>query len=545
MSDYNFLKNEVVNVPKRSGFDKSYKNLFTMPVGTIVPALCDEIIPNTKIDLKVALNACLPPLASETFMNCKVKAEAFFVPSRLLYGGFEAWTTGDKLYRTTGTLSAITPSIPVINVTSAQSQYYEAGTLADYLGLKMSKADIQAVSGTSDSLNINMMPFLGYHKVYDDWYRNPLIQYPVFMKPFNQTITSQYHISFLPYLAVDSATTNNTFSLASTFKDGEHVGSLRQRNVDIDYFSTATPNAQAGNASKVTIVTTGSSTDLTISALRAANSVQQFLERNNICGPRYVDYVKAHYNAILPAGVAQRTVFLGSGSVDVYTKGIYQQSPANSGGGSVVPNNPFFTSVGAEYGSANANGVMHLVDNFTAMEHGYLFVMVSLVPKITYSNGVNRMLLHYNAQDSQSDCATPLLQNVGNQPIYAGELNGATAFAQSGSVFGYTDRYSEFMTREDELHGLVRDGYSLESFALQKTLGQSPTINTSFLQIPTTYLDQVAASIEGVSNYGAWVDSYFDYKVAQPLQKYSIPSLQDPAYEHGEEVVIQRGGTHI
>lgn len=541
MSDYNFLKNEVVKVPKRSGFDKSYKNLFTMPVGTIVPALCDEIIPNTKIDLKVALNASLPPLASETFMNCKVKAEAFFVPSRLVYGGFEAWMTGDKYYADS-THTAQTPSIPLCQALGASKSFVSAGTLSDYLGVKMSKADLTAIT-SSDNCFVNIFPFLGYHKIYDDWYRNPLIQQSVYSKPFpSSVITGTSVLSYLPDVALSAST---TIYLASTFKDGVALGNLRQRNFDIDYFTTATPNAQAGTASKVVIDTSQATGDLTISALRAANSVQQFLERNNICGPRYVDYVKAHYNAILPAGVAQRTVYLGSGSVDVYTKGIYQTTNANSGGNTVVPNNPFFTSVGAEFGSANANGVIHLVDNFTAMEHGYLFVMVSLVPKVTYSNGINRMMLHYTTGSSQSDCATPLLQNVGNQPIMGAEVNGATAFQQPGSVFGYTDRYAEFMTREDELHGLVRDGYSLESFALQKTVGQSPSITTSFLQIPTTYLDQVAAATAGVSGYGAWVDAYFDYKVAQPLQKYSIPSLQDPSYEHGEDVVVQRGGTHI
>ena len=82
-----------VNVPKLSGFDKSHQNLLTTKCGTITPIMIDELIPGSKVHLKLALSASLPPLASETFMRCSVKVEAFFVPFRLLAGSFESWFT--------------------------------------------------------------------------------------------------------------------------------------------------------------------------------------------------------------------------------------------------------------------------------------------------------------------------------------------------------------------------------------------------------------------------------------------------------------------
>ena len=48
-----------------------------------------------------------------------------------------------------------------------------------------------------------------------------------------------------------------------------------------------------------------------------------------------------------------------------------------------------------------------------------------------------------------------------------------------------------------------------------------------------------------VSTYGCWMDCYFDYKVAQPLAKYSLPSLQDPAYEHGRTITVHKGGSRL
>lgn len=67
-----------VKVQKRSGFDKSFQNLFTSKVGTITPILVDELIPNTRVNLKAAISAALPPLASDTFMRCKLKYASFF-----------------------------------------------------------------------------------------------------------------------------------------------------------------------------------------------------------------------------------------------------------------------------------------------------------------------------------------------------------------------------------------------------------------------------------------------------------------------------------
>ena len=96
-----------LNVPKLSGFDKSHQNLLTSKCGTITPILVDELIPGSKISLKLALNAQLPPLASDTFMRCSIKTEVFFCPTRLLASSFESWFTDtpQQFVDSTGTLT--------------------------------------------------------------------------------------------------------------------------------------------------------------------------------------------------------------------------------------------------------------------------------------------------------------------------------------------------------------------------------------------------------------------------------------------------------
>lgn len=535
-----FLKMRTMTVPKRSGFNKSFQNLLTLPIGKLIPLMCDELIPNTRVSLKTLLSVSLPPLASSTFMRVKCKVSAFFVPMRILYGGFESWYCQEEVYDSV-TNSYKIPSIPVCNVYSGSSvsslaSYIGPGSLADYLGYKFETSQLTSFHNASPavSFGMNLFPFLAYHRVWDSFYRNSQITKPIFSRPFSGATAA---LSHLPY---QSFSTNQNFGTAQLFCDGSRFCDLRPVNFDVDYFTSALPSPQQGNAQKVTVV----SNEFTIASLRAANSLQMAMERSSAAGFRLIDNVKAHFGAYLSEGQAQMPIYLGSGSFDVYSKGIYQNSE-----NATSSNNPF-NSVASEYGSAFAGGKLDLIDDFTAQEPGYLMVMVSIVPRATYSTGVLRQNYKLHAGSTPVEMGFPALQNVGNQPIYAGELNAVLPALGSDAVFGYTDRFAEYMTREDECHGLLRDGESLEAFALQRSgssviTGGNTSISTLFLNVPETYLDQVAAASSGVSNYGAWIDSFLDYKVSMPLHQYSTPSLQDPAAEHGHVIKMERGGQKL
>jgi len=524
-----------VKVPGYSGFRKSFQNLLTSKVGTITPILIDEIVPNTKISLKDVISASLPPLASDTFMRCNLKVEAFFIPMRLLYGGFEDWLTGQE--RHIDGESDYPVSIPSVWIPDFSTESLVAsGTLADYLGVR-----IPVDHRDNDSLLLNILPFLAYHRVYHDWYRNPLIQKDVFYRPVAQD-SNTFNLSTLPYASyvedVASGYSAQQFSLSDSFYDGVKLGELRQRNFGADYFTTSLPDSQLGKAKGVVMSTIPEGGNgFTIAALRMANSLQQFAERNQLAGPRLQDFVRANYGADLSSGVAQRSIVLGSAEIPVYSKGIYSQTNNNLSN----TQNPFGQTVGAEYGSASAVGTIDLVNDFTAAEPGYLLVNATLVPKVTYSSGIHPLMTRYcHGAATNVEMATPLLENTGFEKVKRSELTGQPH--DEANVFGYVQRYASFKTRFDELHGLLRDGETLQSFALQRTVLGAPTISSDFLQIPTDFLDQVAAVKGDISKYGVWIDCFHDYNVAMPLSEFSIPSLQDPAYEHGRDVELNPMG---
>ena len=77
-----------IKVENVSGFDKSRFNGFTAPLGASVPMAKQLMIPG-RFKLSVKLSAQLPPLATDAFLRTHLKVEAFLVPMRLCYGGFE------------------------------------------------------------------------------------------------------------------------------------------------------------------------------------------------------------------------------------------------------------------------------------------------------------------------------------------------------------------------------------------------------------------------------------------------------------------------
>ena len=199
---------------------------------------------------------------------------------------------------------------------------FQPGTLADYLGFRGMPKEFLA---QGDDNYFPVLPFYAYHLIWDYWYRNKLVQKSIFDENFAtsnsipiarspmRSFTKANYI--LPMYGYDQ--TNGT----KPFADGSSIFSLRQRNFDSDYFTTATLSPQLGVAQSVKLPVQNTQGTMSIASLRAANSLQQFAERNNLAGIDDVNYYKAMYGAHLDYGVAQHPVCLGSVSVPIYVNG--------------------------------------------------------------------------------------------------------------------------------------------------------------------------------------------------------------------------------
>ena len=150
MSKKSLSNGVLVKVENRSGFDKSFFNCLTAPVGSLIPLVKQLMIPNSSGHCRVKISAQLPPLASDAFLRTHLKLESFFVPMRICYGGFESFFCGREVYDPVQQIFAraklprlcianIADSDVISDVGAVNVQAYQrkfgASSLADYFGI--------------------------------------------------------------------------------------------------------------------------------------------------------------------------------------------------------------------------------------------------------------------------------------------------------------------------------------------------------------------------------------------------------------------------
>lgn len=520
MAHYSKLFEKVpVEVQNQSGFNLSHENLFTAYTGTLTPAFVYDCIPNTHLSLNVSAQIQLPPMSSDFYGKIDAVFESFFIPYRLLYGGWQELITHPVK-------NAVYPSGTQNAEKANYLPYFLLGqdsigpcSLYDYLGGKTNNPNGETV--------VNPLRFLAYHKIWDDWYRNSFVQAPAFSR--ERLYDGEYsYAGNLPYLSFSGSSATRFSGLLS---DSHPLESLRQRNWSKDYFTSSTPLPQAGTPAQMSTTVNNDLATFSWSQLSSMNVLQRWMTRNNLAGYRYSDQILARFGCLPPDSIMDRSIYLGRCVIPVYTKSVYQQ-----GENSTVSSNPF-SSIGTKFGSSMGVGNGRLIDKYHAKEHGVFMVLFSLVPRAYYSTGTDRQFY----QSSISDFPDPDFANLGDQPIYQFELKGSYyGTPDNEKTFGYTQRDSHYKYKDDQVHGLLRDGSSLSSFALQRSFNTVQQLSSEFLSIPRNYLDQVTATGISSSQYGCWVDSYFDCVASMPLPAYSIPTLTDPKDVH--TITISKGG---
>ena len=568
-----------VQIKNKSGFDLAHSNFLTQKCGQLTPVCTIPMLPNDSISLGFMSQIKLPPMATSFYGRVDYRLEAFFVPYRILWAGWENFYT-QPIADPYGTAVERPHFLPNYRdrFVGKKGVHFGRASLADYLGIKGASAGVDSSTTTYyDTLN-NIFPFLAYHKIYDDWYRNANIQKPAFVRktafangdscgclPFypstvtvTDTLTASGNsgsdmsdivndnqlgdgVASLPLSSIKYGLNNVGKLLVSTkLADGFSLFDLRQRNWSKDYFTTATlypqqNGATAGAGIKSALDTAdedhpSGSTTFSISQIRQANILQKWLERNNIAGSRYADQIRATFGVLPSDAMLDRPIFLGGSSFGIYTNSIAQT--ANSVKGSAM-SNPYSGLAGSDAGQTSGFGKDSLIDKFTATEHGVIMVIGSIVPHATYSTGTSRMF----AMSQFGDIPNPMFEGLGQESILTGELIPYNSGSKDNDVFGYVDQYAWMKYMNDEVHGLLVDGQNLQSFSLQRSFEyDSAKLDTSFIQIPLDFLDQVLAIKQDSSGFASWANFYFDVKKTSLLSQYTIPTLGEPKNTHTETI---------
>lgn len=509
----NSFNKSMVDVQRRNPFDLSFINSFTAKVGTLTPCLCRKVMPGDVLSDGINFNVELPPLAAPFRGKIDACFEAFFVPNRLVYGGWQNYMLYNgglqDQFKPEGIPAASFPHL------SFYSGNYQVGTLADYLGFGGYKREGE----TAPRKLVSALPFLAYHKIWEDWYRDPLVQKPAFMPAASNTAADlESHPEYLPYsyMTIDADVIDDNAKLY----DGIDITSLRQRNYHKDYFTSAYTTISGG--SQPTKISIDSNDTFTVQQFRAANALTRFAERNQIARGDYKRSIFVNYGVTPSDAVCNRSIFLGRCKSSITNNPVYNQTPSE---GVNNPRNPFTESLGGRGSNATSADSGQLFKNFKVTEHGYIIVLFSLVPHTVYSGYTQRELLE-DGKFSDAFCV-PAFAQVGNQAILEDEIQASLSGVNPPNIFGYTERYAHYKTSFDEVHGLLRSGQFLSFMSVKRDINGAATISSAFLEIPTNALDDITAVKSSLSNYGCIVDVFHQFNALRPLPKYSIPTLCD------------------
>lgn len=552
-----------VNI-SRSIISRDHSVKFSFNVGDVVPFMCDDILPGDTVTIDTSKVVRLQPLVAPIMDEVFLDTYYFFVPYRLLWNH---WIN----FMGENTASAWEPeveySVPQVEVPTGG---YNAGTIADYMGVPIKVAGGQKISA---------MPFRAYALICDQWFRSENLMTPVNVnkddsdivgsnggdqvtdivkggKPFIACKTFDYFTASLPEpqkgpdvtLPLGSVAPLSGQAPVNALSDahivtGDTAEPMRfaliddSRNV-LDapssssnvYASSNNLTAKANSASVGNIVgnlapnnlyanLSGLNADLsmatasTVNELRQAFAIQKYYERLARGGSRYIEMIKAFYGVTSPDARLQRAEYLGGNRIYLDVEQVAQQSSTKD--------QP--TPAGSVFGlSVTGDTNSDFTKSFT--EHGLLIGVCVARYHHTYQQGLERMWFRKNLFDFYN----PTFANLGEVPILKKEIFFTDNAEQNDSVFGYQEAWADYRYKPNRVAGEMRSAYQtpLDSWHLADNYSTVPSLSADWIREDKTMLDRALAVTSQVSNQ-LIADFYIKADYARPMPVYSIPGLID------------------
>lgn len=508
----------------RNVFNRTAEWKGTAKMGQLIPVLTEEILPgdtyNVQSDMVIRLQALIAPIMHRV----DATIHFFFVPTRLLQDDWETYIGGGKSGTEADSLVA-----PMIN---SGETGFATSSLADYL---------EVPTGVPN-LNVLAYPFRAYNKIWNEWYRNESVQDEVPVSTAfgpdtltNTTILRRCWQNDYFTNALLSAQRGPTVYLplgksapVAVYGDGKSLGLKYPVTQQDGYqlggnlgsgeaYITTGPNAAAfgvsTDASKSGIVGTvdlSGATASSINDIRWSFQVQRFFEKMARGGYRYVELLLSHFGVRSEDARLQRSEYLGGGKAPIVISEVLQTSSTDS-------TSPQGNMSGHGFSLGRSRGI-----HKTFTEHGYLLGILSVMPKSSYFQGLNRMY----SRKSRFDYAWPVFSHLGEQAILNKEL-----FAQSDTVkdgdkvvneqtFGFTPRFQEYRSKMSTVHGDFRN--SLEFWTLVRDFSSLPTLSAQFVECNPS--DRIFA-VKDTDNL--LIDVLHRIQAVRCLPKQGIPGLID------------------
>lgn len=485
---------------QRNAFDLSHSDIFSMAPGMLLPCHVSEVNPGEYFEFNPQVYTRTMPLNSAAFVRLKQHVEFFFVPMRTLCRQWNQWIVGTKYsISAISSLNAVPSDLgysldyaqvlqnlygnlftevnPAATLNVFGFRYgHDAVRLFDLLGYGLNASNARSLtnffqSNKSVKMSVNLFRFLAYQKIYFDHYRNPLYEsndplaYNIDDKfgsgtsePWNERSRKFFELRYRNWSKDYFTAVSPSWQGADYVYNGSSVDMSKvlnlgamQPNVNGNMAPTVLDpngsNASALRGSTVGGVESGSLGSsqhaiLSVANLRAAYALDKLYRLSIAAGDGdYGSQIRAHYG-FDAVHDDWKSSFIGGTSAPVSISEVVTTATTDQ-----APTGDIYGK-GASFNSGKFS--------FTAKEHGIIMGIISVVPEADYmSNQIDR----FNTKFYREEYFQPEFADLGKQPLFSNEVN----FAPEGSVLtnnviGFTNRYMEYKTAVDRVHGNFAGG---------------------------------------------------------------------------------------
>lgn len=518
----NIFKETIFNKVKYSKFDLSHDRKFSCDMGELVPIMCTEVLPGDRFTVQTSQHVKFLSLLAPMMHRVDVFTHYFFVPNRLVWKGWEEFASPSD--------PSNVPAHPTIKNPDGFGGF-DVGSLADYLSIP---------TGSSKAWEASALPIAGYHKIYNEYYRDQNLvpalddectdgDNGVLANLANRSLLKRawdhdYFTACLPFAQKgdpvtlplgDTAPINYKNSGTGSFSRDPVTGALLNAGANADiqndlntaimeinnYSGGATDQPMDVDNSKALEADLSQATASNINDLRRAFRLQEWLEKNARGGTRYIENIFAHFGVKSSDKRLQRPEYLGGGKSPVNISEVMQTSAT-----STEP-----SPLGSYAGYAvNAGETNQFSKRFN--EHGFIFGIMSVMPKTAYYQGLPKM---YQRRDTL-DYPFPTFAHIGEQEVLNSEVH--VDHIAPNDTFGYIPRYSEMRYIPSSVHGYFRT--SLDFWHMARNLPTNVGLNSDFINCDAT---KRIFAVEAEDENALLCHVYNDVSAVRPLPKYGVP----------------------
>lgn len=514
---------------QRNAFDLSHSDVLSISPGMLIPIHVSEVNPNEHFVISPANYVRTMPLNSAAFSRLKQHIEFFFVPMRTLCRQFNQFIVGtDYKISNLSALNSYQTGLPLFDLIDTAKSMFNAIDgprnifglsqnrdnlrLFDLLGYGLNSVSLKSFNDTGFTRQylVNPMRFLAYQKVYFDHYRNPLYElndpdcynidslygqntvtrntkwYTLRYRNWNKDYFTCVSPSFqgADYLT-DPINMSNVLSLGQNMPDNDDANFVPFTDSDFNWNGNESPSKNGKMAGLITtsFVQSGQvQTQFNIANLRAAYALDKLYRISIAAGDGdYGTQIKAHYgfNAVHDDW---KSKFIGGCSAPIRISEVVT-SATTAGTDGLLGN----------VGDIKGKGESAIQGSFTfdSREHGIIIGLLSVTPDADYQSS---MVDKFNTKCNREDFFQPEFQDLGKQPIVSTELSlqfekiGSGGYLFPNNIIGFTNRYMEYKTAVNRVHGVFNTSGSLSAWASPRNNPLFKDPSTSTFQINLTSL---------------------------------------------------------